>query len=308
MKYKIFYLVNLFLLISCKEKESKNNYSSKSNSNEITSIINDENIEADQKNIIGTWNWRSDDKSQEFTIKIKKVSNDSIFGQYCAVSNNGNKLDCDFDDINNIKGLIIGNKIQITFNSFFGAKNGSAEITIFDKYIEWKVTKSPKGEYYAPQSATLYRKEDKESQLNNAINGVNYKKNRLPFDFKKYNDANDRGAYIIYSSDEFPELTKIINDQINEFPIVFFIIDNGGMSFETYVIETDGDSTTQILVNISNNKVVGSEIVGYQSDSSNTFIINKDLAVSMYKINESNNSMELTGTLQIKKDGSIVKK
>lgn len=185
MKYSICFLVSLFLITACKEKEVKNSDNYSINNNEKTEIINDENIQADAKNIIGTWNWRSGDKSQEFTIKIKKIDNDSVFGQYCAVYNNGNKLDCDFDDINNIKGLIIGDKIQLNFNSFFGAKNGKAEIKISEKYIEWKVTKSPKGEYYAPESATLYRKDDNnKSQLNDATNDVDQSEGNLLYNKK----------------------------------------------------------------------------------------------------------------------------
>lgn len=195
MKYKDFFLASIFvfLLSSCKDNESNNN--NNLNNNEKKEIISNEE---ELKNILGTWNWRSEDKSEEFTIKIKNIVNDSVFGQYCAVTDNGNKLDCDFDDINNIKGIIVKDKIYLNFNSFFGAKNGQAEIKISQNYIEWKITKSPIGEYYSPKSVTLHKKEHKNESKSNEINEIGLSNVSLIYDEKidinkvKYNILDDK--------------------------------------------------------------------------------------------------------------------
>ena len=154
MNYKRVLL--LFLLftsfIFCKKKNSE--------SNEQEKFIVEKNF-SNQKNdsiSIGTWHWRSADKTQEFTLKIKKISKDSIFGQYCAVYNNGSKMDCDFDDINNVKGVIQKNKALLEFSSFFGANNGKAELIFNKNNLKWIVTKPPHGEYYAPNNIILTKK------------------------------------------------------------------------------------------------------------------------------------------------------
>jgi len=110
------------------------------------------------KSILGKWTWQSEDKSQQFTIDFIKFSNDSVYAKYCAVYNNGAKLDCDFyETIINIRGIVESEKkIKVKFNSFFNAKNGSAEIIIKDNTeLEWKIIDSPKGEFYAPSDCIL---------------------------------------------------------------------------------------------------------------------------------------------------------
>jgi hypothetical protein len=154
-------LLNLYFKIEIPEKKAIE-------SKIITSTI----INQDNSEIIGTWHWRSEDKSKEFTFKIKKIIKDTLYAQYCAVSNNGNKLDCDFDDVNNLKGIIKNNKIYLNFYSFFGAKNGKAEIEIHSNYLTWKIVKAPKGDYYAPESVTLNKRSSVSSYVKEKTNEV----------------------------------------------------------------------------------------------------------------------------------------
>jgi len=279
----------VFILNSCNSEMKDRELNIEENDKEIL-IKNGKNKNI--KNLIGTWNWRSDDKSQEFTIKITRIEKDSVFGQYCAIYNNGSKIDCDFDDINNLKGLITNDNIKLSFSSFFGAKNGKAEIKIFDNHIEWKIVKEPKGEYYSPQAATLSRK-----------NGVLTKKVQLPFDYEKYIDSCYLKENIIcdekfpsYNSNELLSITKLINQEINKNePYSIYCIDNLGSDFDTYVFmikdEVEDYISTTYLINIKDKKIIGKQLISQCPDGeapedvivdNQTFIISKDLSVSVF--------------------------
>ncbi|KFF09766.1 hypothetical protein [Flavobacterium hydatis] len=315
MKYLKIAIVIIFFT-SCRNKEIKKDIDyGNDNKNEIVN----NNIQADSKNIIGVWNWRSDDKSQEFTIKIKKIEKDSVFGQYCAVYNNGSKLDCDVDDINNIKGLIVKDKIQLSFDSFFGAKKGKAEIKIFKNYIEWKVIKSPKGEYYSPKLATLYRKSNKNETA------ISEKKVELPFDYEKYMDLCYLKENTIcdekfpsYKSDELSSIVLLINSKINKnAPDIIYCIDNLGLDFSTYVFiirdEVQDYLSTTYLMNVRDNKIIANQLIGQYPDGeapedvdivSKTFIIDKGLIVSVFdKIYKKKN--KLSAKYIVNSDGTI---
>lgn len=310
-----------FSFNSCNSEKKKQELNIKESNKEVLVKGDDKNT----KNLIGTWNWRSDDKSQEFTIKIKRIEKDSVFGQYCAIYNNGGKIDCDFDDINNIKGLIVKDKIQLSFNSFFGAKNGKAEIKFFDNYIEWKIIKEPKGEYYSPQSATLSRKSNKSLA---SKTDLSTKKVKLPFDYEKYMDVCYLKENTIcdekfpsYKSNELLPVTKLINQEINKNePDRIYCIDNLGLDFETYVFmikdEIEDYISTTYLINIKNNKIIAKQLIGQNPDgeapedvdvSNQTFVINKDLSVSVFDIIYKKKN-KLSITYLIKSDGSIKSK
>lgn len=63
-----------FIFTSCKNDETKKDIHSSIDNNKKNEVINESNnIRTDSNNLIGVWNWRSDDKSQAFTIKIKKL-------------------------------------------------------------------------------------------------------------------------------------------------------------------------------------------------------------------------------------------
>lgn len=303
-----------FILNSCNSDKKKQDLSIKENNKNI--LAKNENNK-NTKNLIGTWNWRSDDKSQEFTIRIKRIEKDSVFGQYCAIYNNGNKIDCDFDDINNLKGLITNDNIKLSFSSFFGAKNGKAEIKIFDNHIEWKIVKEPKGEYYSPQIATLSRKND-----------VLTKKVKLPFDYEKFMDlcyleesTTCDEKFPSYKSNELPSITKIINQVINKNePDRIYCIDNLGLDFDTYIFTIKDEMNDYILatylINVKDNRIIANQLIGQNPDgeapedvdvSNQTFVINKDLSISVFdKIYKKKN--ELSMTYFIKPDGSIKSK
>lgn len=303
------YVILLYLFIGCKNHESNTN-DDKIASNEINLKNNDQKEKIEENvSLNGKWEWTYNPNNEDvpdmlFTLSIQKTNDNEFIAQYCAIAQKGNRIDCSNEKEYNVKGIIKGNKVEATFYSFFDNKKTKAnvELLILNKdSIQWQITKQVNFEFYAPTKCILTKKKKKVSQ--NSI----LKKNSLPFDFDNYNKVTDKNVYKVYNPDELPQITKIINDQLNEYPSRLFLIDNGGLTFDTYVFETDGDSVTQILVNIKDDKVLSKEIVGYESDSKNTFVINKDLSITMYKVDSDKNSKSITKTLKIKQDGTIVK-
>jgi len=304
---KVRMLLIFLLLMGCKKSEdiSENKIANKSE------LKSSEQKKTNEQNISleGKWEWiynpnNNDIPEMLFTLSIQKSNDNEFIAQYCAIAQNGNRIDCSNEKEYNVKGIIKENKIEATFYSFFDNKKTKAnvEILILNKdSIQWQIDKQVNFEFYAPTKCILTKKAKKNSQVNKL------KKISLPFDFDNYNKDPDKNSYGVYNPNDLSEITKIISEQLNAYPSRIFIIDNDGLPFETYVFETDGDSVTQIIVNIKEGKVLSSEIVGYESDSENTFMIKKDLSIVMYKIDSQKNSKIITKNMQIKQDGSIVK-
>lgn len=303
------YILLLFLLIACKKNENITN-ENKVASNDVALKNTEQKDKIDENfSLEGKWEWTYNPNNEEvpdmlFTLSIQKSNDNEFIAQYCAIAQKGNRIDCSNEKEYNIKGIIKGNKIQATFYSFFDNKKTkrNVELLILNKdSIEWQINKKVNFEFYAPTKCILTKKIKKTSQING------FKKNNLPFDFDNYSKTSDKNVYSVYNPSDLPEVIKIINDQLNAYPSRIFLIDNGGLPFDTYVFETDGDSVTQIVVNIKDSKVLSSEVVGYESDSKNTFVIKKDLSIVMSRIDGDKKLKTITRNLQIKQDGSIIK-
>ena len=89
-----------------------------------------------------------------FDITLNEDKNGEIYGRYCFVTQYGNRDDCSPVGESNIHGRAMSSSriASVNFYSFFGAKDGIAEIFINDENsLTWKVIRPPKeGEYYGP--------------------------------------------------------------------------------------------------------------------------------------------------------------
>ncbi|WP_124084050.1 hypothetical protein [Burkholderia gladioli] len=95
-----------------------------------------------------------------FVIKLHKSSGNQIIGSYCFITEEGRRIDCDPEGSNNLNGTISpdGSRATINFFSFFGAKNGTADISINKGELHWKVTRNPDGDFfYGPFDVYLTR-------------------------------------------------------------------------------------------------------------------------------------------------------
>lgn len=111
------------------------------------------------KSFSGEWDWTDAPDSQTFSMKLK-IQGNQLVGQYCAVSQNGQKTDCDDEKNPNIHGELdkYGRSVFVEFSSFFGAKKGDAVLKFNKERLIWHVTKNPVGgDFYAPEDAVLDR-------------------------------------------------------------------------------------------------------------------------------------------------------
>jgi hypothetical protein len=107
----------------------------------------------------GEWVLVSAPKSSEFSIKLRQTGRD-LRGQYCAIVQNGNRIDCDDEENPNIYGVTnsSGAAAIVEFSSFFGATKGKSQLKIVKGQLVWHVESAPSGgAYYAPRDAVLVR-------------------------------------------------------------------------------------------------------------------------------------------------------
>jgi hypothetical protein len=94
-----------------------------------------------------------------FDIRLTERTDGEIQGSYCFVTQGGNRIDCDPDGkAINITGHVTpdGNSAKVHFYSFFGAKDGVAELAATGSDLTWQVTKNPSGDFfYGPYKVEL---------------------------------------------------------------------------------------------------------------------------------------------------------
>lgn len=274
----------------------------------IDSVVSKSAKKYDLKSILGKWTWQSEDKSQQFTIDFIKFSNDSVYAKYCAVYNNGAKLDCDFDETTiNIRGTVENEKkLKVKFNSFFNAKNGLAEIVITDdNQVKWKIINSPKGEFYVPSECVLKPKDLLKVSDNKVV--------KLPLDFEKLKNCNQNcnQKYPKYNSADLPNVAKIAMEITQYEPEVIYMLDNGSLDFQTYIVQYSGDAISQTLINVKSEKLISSEDIGYElggeDESFQSFEINEKLEINIIDINYKTKLRKVLNTFKINSEGKIIK-
>jgi hypothetical protein len=94
-----------------------------------------------------------------FDISLNEGENGKIYGAYCFVTQYGNRDDCSPDGELNVNGHAVDltKKASVAFYSFFGVKNGIAELSINDdNSLTWTIIRQPQeGEYYGPNRIVL---------------------------------------------------------------------------------------------------------------------------------------------------------
>lgn len=228
----------IFLLFSCKQKENtqkniKTTTESKLSNKEIINI----NV------FVGDWivESSSDKRDDTFSLHLFKNKNGLLEGYYCTVTRNGSKIDCSSDQNINIRTIKNENNFTIvSFESFFGAKNGEAKISLVNNKIHWEVLKKPIGEFYCPNSAYLVKKNDNElvsidKSIGNSLNSKNYKGSDITMQlYKDIIQYYGCGENLVYG--------KALGKQ-NE--------------VEIFIVENDcGDFPFKDLISVKNGKII----------------------------------------------------
>ncbi|WP_268846647.1 hypothetical protein [Flavobacterium aestivum] len=138
----------------------------------------------------------------------------------------------------------------------------------------------------------------------------------LPFDFEQKNklantdEAKFAQRYPTVKGEKLETIKKYIYSNNEDNPDEVFQINNGGKDFDTYVYCTYGDSDSQTLINVKNEKIISWESIGYATPEDETyqsFIINKDLHIIIYNITYTTKSKRVLEKYLINLDGSISK-
>ncbi|HDR8868199.1 hypothetical protein [Burkholderia territorii] len=103
-----------------------------------------------------------------FTINLNEDGAGNIHGEYCFVTQNGNRIDCNPGNEFNISGKVENGKsvAVVSFYSFFGAMGGVAKITANDSWLIWDVITPPKGgDYYGPLRIKMHKDVSAETRV-----------------------------------------------------------------------------------------------------------------------------------------------
>lgn len=117
----------------------------------------EQNAEPNNSTIIGSWITQGETNAQgvpmtSFNLHVIEA-NQKITGEYCYISNYGNRIDCD----NAFTGKkIADNHYLIQFNSQFGGVNGRATLQLKQQKLYWTLRQAPQqGDYSIAQTAVL---------------------------------------------------------------------------------------------------------------------------------------------------------
>lgn len=124
--------------------------------------------EATINKFLGSWSWVSSDESASFGFNLKPGTEmGSVYGNYCAVAFNGNRVDCDPYKKDSFIGTLNGDELKINFIDAYGGGVGTAILNYnSDNSISWKITEKPDGGYYIPENVIL-EKDSKNTEYYN---------------------------------------------------------------------------------------------------------------------------------------------
>lgn len=117
----------------------------------------EQKVQADNRAIIGRWITQGESNAEgipisSFSLHVTEA-NQQITGEYCYISNYGNRIDCD----NAFTGKKIGkNSYSVQFDSQFGGVNGRATLQLKQQKLYWTLVQAPQhGDYNIAQTAVL---------------------------------------------------------------------------------------------------------------------------------------------------------
>ncbi len=116
-------------------------------------------------------------------------------------------------------------------------------------------------------------------------------------------------------------ITRLVNEKINKNnPENIYRIDNGGLPFETYILQIRDENQDYLLdrfiVNIKNQKLISKQLIGVEPDgevpedaiyTAKSFVLNKDLTINIFEVRFSKIYKKLKEAYKITSEGEIVK-
>ena len=122
----------------------------------------------------------------------------------------------------------------------------------------------------------------------------------LPFDYEKYKKTciqegspDCSKIYPVLGQSESDAIIKLVGITEGNPESIFQIQSASGSTINIYVLNFEGDSSSQELITVSNNKVIGRQSIGYampEEETYETFTINPDMTVDIYEISFTDSS------------------
>lgn len=149
----------------------------------------------------------------------------------------------------------------------------------------------------------------------------------LPFDYKKFMDecyleenAKCNEKYPRVKGEELKTVTNLIRKKINKNnPGAVYRINNGGLPFQTYIFsihdEKEDYFLNHLIINVKNEELISKQLIGIEPDgevpeegsyTAKSFVINKDLTISIFEIKFSKIFKKLNESYKITADGKII--
>jgi hypothetical protein len=110
---------------------------------------------------VGFWSSEDNDDQNTFSLRIWQ-SRDTLYGGYCSVVRDGEKIDCgiQYDDKWDLAFLITNpteSTFETAFRTHFSETYGRVRLTLRGDTIFWRMLEAPSGEHYALMQTTFVR-------------------------------------------------------------------------------------------------------------------------------------------------------
>ncbi|URM36058.1 hypothetical protein [Flavobacterium anhuiense] len=149
----------------------------------------------------------------------------------------------------------------------------------------------------------------------------------LPFDYYKYmeecyleENAKCNEKYPRVKENELKSITNIIHSKINKNnPNVVYKIDNGGLPFQTYLVnirdEKEDYFLDHLILNVKGKELISKQLIAIEADgevpedanyTAKSFVINKDLTISIFEMRFSKIYKKLNEGYKITPEGKII--
>lgn len=154
--------------------------------------------------------------------------------------------------------------------------------------------------YLKAQDTLVSPKPDSKTAESKGSSSTNSQYVSLPFDYEKYKKTciqegspDCSKMYPVLGQSESARIIKIMGITEGRPESIFQIQPVSGSNIDIYVLNFEGDSNSQEIVSVHNNKVVSRQSIGYtipEEDTYEAFIINPDMTIDIYEISFTDSS------------------
>lgn len=284
------------------------------------------------KKFEGVWEYSKTKDGEawaDFRLDLAILSKDSVTGRYCSIMRGGRKIDCSTDKIDNIRGKLTKDTLNIIFHGLYDENSmGAANLylSVNEDSLYWQLL-NVEGEIFVPKFMILHKEINNpktiplESDIvdkgtENILTQLNsFVENNFCIE-DIIDQKNDISCRMLSPTDRIIALVDSLGYDSSDMNVYF--IEKTSCNIEVFVLEAfRGDSSYFILLTLKNDiEIISTEIIGSRGNSDLKFInfcIDDKLAIYRSEIQYVIKNDELivsdtlkTSSLQIENDGYII--